>query len=411
MKVIKGKHSTIKIFTDNIEDVAVKQIKNLSNHEMTRGATVRIMPDVHAGAGSTIGTVIKLPEKFEDWKVSPNIVGVDIDCGVLMYKLKDEDVDLKKIDGVIDKYIPTGFHIHDKPKDLEFTTNILNKLSFNMNKEEKDRVHNSLGTLGGGNHFIELGLDEDKNYWLSVHSGSRGLGVHVAKHHQNIAIEELVKKNTVDINSIVTEMKAEGRHKEIQGVIEEIKQKNKELTSEQKQMATLEGDLLKIYMIDMELAQEYGRQNRQTMLDTIVNHMGFEVVDKFDSEHNFIEHDNFTNGYVRKGATSAKKGERLVIPLNMRDGSLITKGKGNEDWAYSAPHGAGRLMSRKKAKENLKLEDFQEQMKNVYSSSVVEETLDEAPDAYKPAQEIMGYIKDAVEVLSLVTPVYNYKGV
>ena len=414
MKTIKGKYSTAKIFTDNVEGTAIEQIQNLTNHKMTEGATVRVMPDVHAGAGSTIGTVIKLPDKFDDWRVSPNIVGVDIDCGVLMYKLNNSDIDLEKLDKTVRNYVPTGFRIHNRPKDKEFTTRILNSLSFDVDsigKKTRGRIHRSLGTLGGGNHFIELGLDEDNNYWLSVHSGSRGLGVHVAKHHQSIAVEKLLNDNTVDICGLINEMKKEGRHTEIEATIKDIKKKQAKPTSVDKQMATLAGEQLKTYIHDMELAQSYGRRNRQVILDTIVEKMGFEVIDRFDSEHNFIEHDNLTSGYIRKGATSAKKNERLVIPLNMKDGLIIAKGKGNEDWAYSAPHGAGRLMSRKKAKEELKLSDFQQQMEGIYSSSVVAETLDEAPEAYKPAQEIMGHIKDTVDIIHLVKPVYNHKGV
>lgn len=409
MKEIKGQYTTAKIFTDNIEETAVKQIENMVNSKMAENTIVRIMPDTHAGSGATIGTTMRLPENFEDWKVSPNIVGVDINCGVLMYKIKEKSIDFKKLDKVINKYVPSGFNVHNKAKDLEFTQSIINKLTFKIEDNSADRVHKSLGTLGGGNHFIELGLDEEGNYWLAVHSGSRNLGVQVAQHHQDIAIEKLTEANKVDIGSIIKQLKKENRESEIQTEIIKANEGKLELTNEEKKLATLSGKLLKDYLIDMELAQSYGERNREVILNIIIEHMSFEVIDNFNSSHNFIEHVNLTNGIIRKGATSANKDERLVIPLNMRDGSLICVGKGNSDWNYSAPHGAGRLMSRTKAREQLTLDDFKNQMKNVYSTSVLEETLDEAPDAYKPAEEIIGYIRDTVDIVHLVRPVYNYK--
>ena len=368
-----------------------------------------ITGNCHAGAGSTIGTTIRLPENFEDWKVCPNVVGVDINCGVMMYKISNKDVDLSKLDEVINNKIPAGYNTHNKAKDIRFTQDVLDNLSFDIKKEKLvTRIHNSLGTLGGGNHFIELGQDEENNYWLSVHSGSRNLGVQVAEHHQNIAIE-LLNKPKININDVIDKLKSEGRHSEIEGVIKDINKNNQKPSREAIDLAYLQGDLLKNYLSDMEVAQEYARQSREKMLDIICKAMGFEVIDKFDSAHNFIEHDNFTNGMIRKGATSAKKGERLVIPLNMHDGSIIAMGKGNEDWNCSAPHGAGRLMSRSKAKEIIKLEDFKNQMKDVYSSSIVESTIDEAPGAYKPAEEILSYIQPTVDVIHLVRPVYNFK--
>lgn len=224
----------------------------------------------------------------------------------------------------------------------------------------------------------------------------------------NIAIE-LLNKPKINVIDVIDRLKSEGRHSEIEGVIKNINKNNQKPSREAIDLAYLQGDLLKNYLNDMEIAQEYARQSREKMLDIICKAMGFEVIDKFDSAHNFIEHDNFTNGMIRKGATSAKKGERLVIPLNMRDGSIIAMGKGNEDWNCSAPHGAGRLMSRSKAKEIIKFEDFKNQMKDVYSSSIVESTIDEAPGAYKRAEEILSYIQPTVDVIHLVRPVYNFK--
>lgn len=387
----------------------MEQIHNMANHEITKQTKVRIMPDCHAGYGSTIGTTIALPEKFEDWRVSPSIVGVDINCGVLMYKLANKDVDLSKLDTVINKSIPSGFNTHNEPVNTEFTQDILDNLTFDIEGKIAERIHKSLGTLGGGNHFIELGKDEEDNYWLAVHSGSRNLGVQVADHHQKIAIELLTNKNKIDIKPIIEKLKNEGRHSEIENTIKKLTKANSKLTKDEERLSYLTGGLLEDYLVDMELAQKYGKINRKTILDIIVDKMELTVVDQFDSAHNFIEHDNFTNGIIRKGATSARSGERLVIPLNMRDGSLICVGKGNADWNSSAPHGAGRLMSRNKAMEQLSMADFKEQMNGIYSSSIVESVLDEAPDAYKPAEEIMAYIKPTVEVIHLVKPVYNYK--
>lgn len=409
MIIIKGINADAKIFTHNVESTAMDQIQNMVNSEITEKTQVRIMPDTHAGAGSTIGTTIRLPENFEDWKVSPNVVGVDIDCGIMMYKIADKKVNLRKLDEVINKKIPSGYNTHTSPTDGKFTQAVLDNLTFEIKDSNIiTRIHNSLGTLGGGNHFIELGIDEDGNYWLSVHSGSRNLGVQVAEHHQKIAVE-LLEKPEVDVKAIINELKAKGKHSEIAYTIKNLNKGNQKLSKETIDLAYLQGDLLKNYLIDMEIAQNYALKSREKMLDIICEAMEFEVIDKFDSAHNFIEHDNFTNGTIRKGATSAKKGERLVIPLNMKDGSIIAVGKGNVDWNNSAPHGAGRLMSRTKAKDTIKLEDFKNQMSAVYSTSVVESTIDEAPGAYKPAEEILRYIEPTVDVIHLVKPVYNFK--
>lgn len=409
MKILNGIHTEAKIFTNTVEETAIKQIQNLIDNELTKGTKVRIMPDVHAGKGTTIGTTIRLPENFADWKVCPNIVGVDINCGVLMYNLGKDKVDLEKLDNIINQFVPSGFNIHNKSKDAEFANEILNGLTFEIDNNAKNRIAKSLGTLGGGNHFIELGLDENGDNWLAVHSGSRNLGVQVAKHHQDIAIKELEKSSKVDVNLIINKLKKEGKYSEIQAAINEANKGVPKLTRNSSDLAYLIGELLKDYIVDMELAQAYGKRNREIILEIVVNEMGFEAVDKFDSAHNFIEHNNYANGMIRKGATSAKLGERLVIPLNMRDGSLICEGKGNEDWNNSAPHGAGRLMSRNQAREQLKLDDFKTQMEDVYSSSVLIETLDEAPEAYKSAQEIIGHIKDTVNIIHLVKPIYNFK--
>lgn len=409
MKVVKGKFAEAKIFTDTVEETALEQVKSMVDHEMTKGSQVRLMSDIHAGKGSTIGTTIKLPADFADWKVSPNVVGVDVGCAVLMYKLEDNDIDLSHLDEMITKIIPSGQRVHDRIKDKQFSKSLIEGLTFEI--KNKRRVHQSLGTLGGGNQFIELGKDEDGNFWLSVHSGSRGLGVQVAKYHQDVAIKRLEEsqEDQVDIGKLIKEFKEQGRHSEISGMLGKVKTERKPLKDENKTLATLKGEDLKAYLADMMLAQAYASKSRETMLNLIVKRMELTVVDSFDSVHNFIEHENFTNGTIRKGATSAKKGERLVIPLNMLDGSIIAIGKGNEDWNNSAPHGAGRLMSRTKARNEINLEDFKREMVGIISSSINESTLDEAPGAYKPAKEILGYITPTVDVLHIVKPVYNFK--
>lgn len=405
---LNGKLNNAKVFTNNVEETAIGQIIGMLNHEVTKDTQVRIMPDVHAGKGCTVGTTIKLPENFEDWKVCPNIVGVDVGCGITMYKLNNvNSISLSELDNKIKELIPSGFNIHYKQND-EIAKEILSKLTIDLGSKTSTHIINSLGTLGGGNHFIELGIDNDDNYWLSVHSGSRNLGVQVAKAHQKIA-KETIKAKKLNLNEIIQKLKDEGKHKEIEQTIIEIKEKFNSTAINQPDLAYLKGSLLKDYLNDMTLAQEFAQANRYKILNTIVEAMNFEVADEFNSVHNFIEHCNFSNGIIRKGATSAKLGERLVIPLNMRDGSLICVGKGNEDWNESAPHGAGRLMSRSKAKENIDMNVFFEQMSDVYSSTVSESTLDEAPDAYKPAQEIIASIKPTVDIVHQVRPVYNFK--
>lgn len=404
---IEGKHAVAKVFASNIENEAISQIIGMLNNKITLNTQVRVMPDVHAGKGSTIGTTIKLPEDFKDWKVSPNIVGLDVGCGILMYKISNKDLDLEKLDEIVHENIPSGFSIHEHNQNKEFTNRVVDNLTFDLYPNSVDRIHKSLGTLGGGNHFIEVGIDGNGDYWLSVHSGSRNLGLQVAQYHQGVA-ENLLKESSVDIPAVIERLKAEGKHKDIENTIKILK--GQKLPKTDLDLAYLTGDKLKDYLNDMTLAQSYAVKSRETMLDTIVDKMGLTVTDKFDSIHNFIEHDNYEKGMLRKGATSAKKGERLVIPLNMRDGSLICEGLGNEDWNQSAPHGAGRMMSRSKAKAEINIDEFKEQMSGVYSSTVSESTLDEAPDAYKPEDIIKEDIKDTAIILHQVRPIYNFKG-
>lgn len=379
MKKIVGKYAEATIYTNEIERQALAQVEKMLNHQITKGNQVAIMPDVHAGKGSTIGTTIQLGGKKEDWKISPNVVGVDVGCGILMYQLADKDIDLAALDQMINKKIPAGFSVHSRAyHEKETKSDIVSQLKVPLDKKTTRRLFDSRGTLGGGNHYIELAVDESGKYWLSVHSGSRHLGVKVASYYQKAA--EAYRKDLLH----------EGRKEGL----------------DEGDLAYLSQEDLRRYLHDMALAQKYAHWNRQTMLEIIIEAMGFQVIDTFDSIHNYID---IENGIVRKGATSAQKGERLVIPLNMRDGSLICVGKGNSKWNYSAPHGAGRVMSRTAARKELSILQYQEQMKGIYSSSISPKTLDEAPDAYKTMATITENIGETVDILHHLRPVYNFK--
>lgn len=394
----KGKFAEATIFTDLIEEQALSQVIGMLNQPITENTRVAIMPDVHAGAGSTIGTTISLSENKEDWRVCPNVVGVDIGCGMMSYKLADKEIDLKEIDKIVNKYVPSGFSIHSKTQDQKFTNSLIENLTFTVDNPE--RIGLSLGSLGGGNHFIEIATDEDGGFWLTVHSGSRNLGVQVAKYHQKKAERSMLN---VEVDKIIAEFKAAGKEKDIEKAIKEAKAPLAGIT---KDLSFLTGDKLDQYLNDLVLAQKFAHLNRKTMLDIIVEKAGLTIVDEFDSIHNFID---VEEGIIRKGATSARKGERLIIPLNMRDGSLICIGKGNEEWNYSAPHGAGRMLSRSAAKRELDLDEFKNQMADVYTTSVGESTLDEAPNAYKPMEAIIDNIGDTVDIIHHLKPVWNFK--
>lgn len=392
---INGKYNTAQVMTDNIEDSAKEQIQELCNQEFTKGENIVIMPDVHAGAGSTIGTTMTLKNR----KVVPNLVGVDIGCGMRVVKLGyDLNIDYKKLDQVIHQYVPAGFNVHSEPKH-EYD---LNKLIIKK-QIDKDYILSSLGTLGGGNHFIEIDVDNDMCYYLVIHSGSRNLGVRVAKHYQDLAIKDM-SKDMLNKDALIQEMKLNGRQREIQSTLEKLEQ-----PSFNKDLAYLEGTHLWDYLSDMKVTQQYAETNRWNMAITIIREMGWNPLDTFDSIHNYIDLDNMI---LRKGATNASRGKPLIIPMNMGYGSLICTGLGKGEWNHSAPHGAGRTMSRRKAKEAINMQDFNKSMEGIYSTSVVESTLDESPFAYKPAQEIINNIsKKTVNIDRVIKPVYNFKAV
>lgn len=399
---LQGKHNKAKVFTHNIEETAVGQVIEMLNQSFTEGEQVRIMPDVHAGKGATVGTTMTIKNQ----KVVPNLVGVDIGCGIMVSflgKLQNtDDREWGKLDNVVNSSIPAGFNKRNSAIDGEKTDKMLKNLTFYAQDSENlwNNIRLSLGTLGGGNHFIELAKDDEDNFYLLVHTGSRSLGLNVAKYHQAVA-ENYHKENPKVKEELIKKLKAEGRQADIQTEL-------KKITPEVKNMdlAYLEGVAVSDYLNDMDIAQRYAVANRTHISDIIIKEMGWALEDRFDSMHNYID---IANEMLRKGATDAKEGMRLVIPLNMRDGSILGIGKGNPDWNYSAPHGAGRIMSRSKAKENIELESFVETMKDVYSTSVGQSTLDEAPFAYKPSQEIIEAIEETVEIEKIVKPVYNFK--
>lgn len=397
MIVLNGKYNEAKIFTDAVDEASESQVRLLLDQEFTRGSRIRMMPDIHAGVGCTIGTTMTVADK-----IVPNLVGVDIGCGMETVTVREKHMELQKLDKLIYEKIPSGYHIREK----------VHRYFDNINLEElhcyrhinRIRAERSLGTLGGGNHFIEADTDKDGTIYLVVHSGSRHLGVEVAAYYQEEGYKALNGRTKKDVDRLVGQMKAQGREKEIQKSILALKSMVK--TEIPKTLAYVSGELFDRYIHDMKIVQHYAQLNRQAMMDEIIKGMKLHVVDRFTTIHNYIDTDAMI---LRKGAVSAKKGEKLLIPINMRDGSLICTGKGNADWNESAPHGAGRLMSRARAKQSFTVSEFVKQMSGIYSTSVKKETLDECPMAYKGMDDIIRHIGDTAEVEKVITPIYNFK--
>lgn len=395
MLELRGKFNNAKVYTDNIEQEAISQIIELCNQPFVEGSKIRIMPDTHAGAGCTIGTTMTITDK-----IVPNLVGVDIGCGMETILIKEKEIDLEQLDKIINSYVPSGFDIRNK--EHKYVTLIeFDKLSC-KNSINLSRARLSIGTLGGGNHFIEVDKDDEGNLYIVIHSGSRHLGKQVAEYYQEKAYKALTDiKN--EIRQIIQELKENGREKEIQAEINKIKSKRPNIP---KDLAYVEGRNFEEYINDMKITQKYAAYNRKAIADEIIGRMGLTPVRQITTIHNYIDIENMI---LRKGAISAQKGEVILIPINMRDGSLLCVGKGNPDWNYSAPHGAGRLMSRAKAKETISLEEYQDSMKGIYTTSVNRSTIDEAPMAYKPMKEIMENIRDAVDIVKIIKPIYNFK--
>ncbi len=393
LKIIKGKYSDAKVFTNNIDEVTVLQIEELLNEEVTKDANVRIMPDCHAGKGAVIGTTMKVIDR-----VVPNLVGVDIGCGMLCVEVQKQDIDFAQLDATVRTTVPSGQSTRTSAHD--FISNIqLDQVLAHFSKEVA--VH-SLGTLGGGNHFIEMNQAEDGRLFLVIHSGSRHLGTKVANFHQKQAIASLSSDKDA-FDEMITQLKMESRHQEIQQAITSYKSIQPMIPNE---LAYLTGPLMHDYLNDLKIAQDYARWNRAAMVQVLLEAMNFIEVGRIDTVHNYIDLDHMI---LRKGAISARKDELVLIPINMRDGSILAKGKGNDDWNQSGPHGAGRILSRTKAKQLLNMKEFTDSMKNVFTTSVTQDTIDESPFAYKTMQEIIDNTKETIDIQSILEPIYNFK--
>jgi tRNA-splicing ligase RtcB len=397
MLEVKGKYNSAKIFTDVVDEASVAQVIQLCNQSFTDGSRIRMMPDIHAGAGCTVGTTMTITDK-----VVPNLVGVDIGCGMETVHLREQHLELQKLDKLIRAKIPSGFSIREKAHRY-FNEIDLTEL-YCYRQINPLRAEKSLGTLGGGNHFIEVDRDDEGGLYLVIHSGSRHLGLEVAACYQNEAYQRLNKSSKSDEAALIAQLKTEGREKEIQKAIKKLK--NTKQTSIPKPLAYAEGELFEQYIHDMRIIQRFAMLNRRAIADDILKGMGLHAQDSFTTIHNYIDTDAMV---LRKGAVSAKDGERLLIPINMRDGSLICIGRGNEDWNCSAPHGAGRLMSRSQAKQSFTVSEFKHQMDGIYTTSVGKATLDECPMAYKRMEDIVSNISETVHIERIIRPVYNFK--
>lgn len=394
---VKGAYADAKFFTDQVDDQSLAQVQTLCDQPFVAGSKIRLMPDVHAGAGCTIGTTMTITDK-----VVPNLVGVDIGCGMETVRLRQRDLDLAALDAFIKKHIPVGFCVRNAPHPY---MEQLNLRTLRCAKSiTMSRAIRSIGTLGGGNHFIEVDRDDDGNLYLVVHSGSRHPGLEVAKHYQELAWRDLAQERGQALDAAIAKLKATGRRQEIQALVADFSAKNKDLVP--KALAYVSGPHLEDYLHDMRLMQRFAELNRHAMVDTLIEGLGLDVEDRFTTIHNYID---LEAKILRKGAVSARAGERLLIPINMRDGSLICVGKGNDDWNQSAPHGAGRLMSRAQAKRVFTVEAFRQSMAGIYTTTADQSTLDECPMAYKPIEAILDNIAPTADIVARLRPLYNFK--
>ena len=396
---ISGKVNTAICYARVVEDEAIEQIRRMCDYIITEGSRIRIMPDVHAGKGCTVGTTMTINDK-----AVPNIVGVDIGCGMYTVKLGNIDIDFEKVDEAA-HYIPSGMDVWDGRQERFDLT----KLKCYRYLRDSRRLERSLGTLGGGNHFIEIDETSDGCKYLIVHSGSRNLGKQVAQYYQRLATnldrgyDTYLKKR----DEIIRTYKEQGRKSEIQTALKELHwQVYESETSMPDDLCYVSGKYLEEYLYDVEICQNFAKRNRELMAEIILERIGMTSLEAFHTIHNYIDVDEMI---LRKGAIAAHNGEKVLIPINMRDGSVLAVGKGNPEWNYSAPHGAGRLMSRTAAKNNLSLDEYKEMMRGVYSTSINESTLDEAPMAYKRLEDIIDVIKESVDIIEVMKPIYNFK--
>ena len=396
---INGKVNTAICYARVVEDEAIEQIRRMCNYIITEGSRIRIMPDVHAGKGCTVGTTMTINDK-----AVPNIVGVDIGCGMYTVSLGKADIDFEKVDEAA-HYIPSGMDVWEGRQERFDLT----KLNCYRYLRDSRRLERSLGTLGGGNHFIEIDETGDGNKYLIVHSGSRNLGKQVAEYYQRLAMNldrgygDYLEKR----DEIIRSYKEQGRKSEIQSALKDLHwQVYESKTSIPDDLCYLSDKYLAEYLHDVEVCQNFAKRNRELMAEIILERTGMTSLEAFHTIHNYIDVDEMI---LRKGAIAAHSGEKVLIPINMRDGSVLAVGKGNPEWNYSAPHGAGRLMSRTAAKNNLSLDEYKEMMKGVYSTSINENTLDEAPMAYKRLEDIIDVIKESVDIIEVMKPIYNFK--
>ena len=394
---IKGKVNSAICYAKVVEQEAIDQIARMCDYDFTAGSRIRIMPDVHAGKGCTIGTTMTVHDK-----VVPNIVGVDIGCGMYTVNLGKQEIDFARLDEAA-HYVPSGMNVWES-RQARFD---LERLRCYRSLKDARRLERSLGTLGGGNHFIEVDQAADGTKYLVIHSGSRNLGKQAAEIYQTLAVDLNKGKETYfeERDKIIREYKAAGRRKEIQAALEEISWNARETTMPE-DLCYLYGKYLEDYLYDVEICQEFARRNREKIAEVLLERTGLQGSDGFHTIHNYIDTQEMI---LRKGAIAAHAGEKVLIPINMKDGSVLAMGKGNPEWNYSAPHGAGRLMSRRTAKEQLNMEQYRELMKGVYTTSVCEETLDEAPMAYKSLDDIIDVIRESVDVMDVLKPIYNFK--
>jgi len=413
---VSGKYTDAIIYASDVEQSAIDQTKLMCDQPFMENSKVRIMPDVHSGKGSVVGFTATLGDT-----ICPNLIGNDIACGVIVISLGKLIMDLPKFDSQVKRSIPSGAGVYHNNALYTFD---YSRLRFSHSSKEHNKWDRSIGTLGSGNHFIELNKDEENNIYLVIHSGSRNLGEQVCSYYQDLAIKNY-RNSFEEVQAIIQKCKEENRHKDIEQTLRDW-HKSKPIVPPQ--LCYLTGKDKEDYLNDVQICQEYATLNRWAMANEILKHyfypmsvslsttLKFKVKEKgfkvstegFETVHNYID---FNSGVMRKGAISAQMSEKVIIPINMRDGSIIAIGKGNEDYNFSAPHGAGRIMSRTQAFNELNMEEYKHSMVNVYSTTVSEGTLDEAPMAYKPISSILDNVKDTIDIVAIVKPIYNFKAV
>lgn len=394
---IKGKVNTAICYATVVEDEAIEQIRRMCDYPMSEGSKIRIMPDVHYGKGCTIGTTMTISDK-----AVPNVVGVDIGCGMYTVNLGHQEIDFEKLDEVCHA-IPHGNDVwNERHRKFDLT-----RLECYRQLKDSKRLERSIGTLGGGNHFIEIDVASDGTKYLVIHSGSRNLGTQVAGIYQQLAIDlnKGIEPYLEAREELIRTYKEQGRRGEIEAALKQLKWDKQAMTIPM-DLCFVYGKYLDQYLHDVEICQEFALLNREKMAEIILKECGLTATDGFHTIHNYIDTKEMI---LRKGSIAAHKGEKVLIPINMRDGSVLAVGKGNPEWNYSAPHGAGRIMSRSKAKSTLNMEEYKETMKGIYTTSVTTATIDEAPMAYKSLEDIIDVIRDSVDIIEIMKPIYNFK--